>query len=62
MASRFMKVEEVAEQLQIAKSTAYALIQTWNQELDEMGYYTKAGSIPRKYFEKKCYGYDEQQT
>ena len=31
----------------------------WNKELKSEGYFTKAGSIPRAYFEKKCYGFAE---
>lgn len=53
-----MNVKEVAKALQIAESTAYAVIRGWNKELEEMGYFTKAGSIPTAFFKKKCYGYD----
>ena len=47
--------------LGIAESTAYAVIREWNKELKSEGYFTKAGSIPRAYFEKKCYGFAEAQ-
>ena len=48
-----MNVKEVAKALQIAETTAYAVIRGWNKELEEMGYFTKAGSIPTAFFKKK---------
>ena len=59
MENRYLSANEVAKLLGIAESTAYAVIRGWNRELKEMGYFTKAGSVPRAYFEKKCYGYDK---
>ena len=56
-----LSAKEVAELLGIAESTAYAVIRGWNKELKAQGYFTKAGSVPRAYFEKKCYGYGEAQ-
>ncbi|MBO5237868.1 MAG: DNA-binding protein [Lachnospiraceae bacterium] len=61
MTQRYMSAKEVAAQLQIAKSTAYAVIREWNKELEEQGYFTKAGSIPTAYFHKKCYGFQLEQ-
>ena len=58
---RYMNVKEVAKALQIAESTAYAVIRGWNKELEKMGYFTKAGSIPTAFFKKKCYGFDSEQ-
>ena len=46
MMNRYLSAKEVAELLGIA-------------ELKSEGYFTKAGSIPRAYFEKKCYGFAE---
>ncbi len=59
--NRNLSAKEVAELLGIAESTAYAVIRGWNKELKAQGYFTKAGSVPRAYFEKKCYGYGEAQ-
>lgn len=56
----YVTAEEVAKELQIARSTAYSLIRKWNKELNEMGYFTKSGSIPRAFFIKKCYGYESE--
>ena len=61
MTKRYLSAKEVAELLGIAESTAYAVIRGWNKELKAQGYFTKAGSVPRAYFEKKCYGYGEAQ-
>ena len=59
MMNRYLSAKEVAELLGIAESTAYTVIREWNKELKREGYFTKAGSIPRTYFEKKCYGFAE---
>lgn len=61
MTNRHLSVKEVAGLLDIAESTAYAIIREWNKELKAQGYFTKAGSVPRAYFEKKCYGFSEAQ-
>ena len=59
MTSHYLTAKEVAKLLQIADSTAYTVIREWNKELKEKGYFTKSGSIPRAYFEKKCYGFSD---
>ena len=41
--------------------TSLNLVEEWNKELKAQGYFTKAGSVPRAYFEKKCYGFSEAQ-
>ena len=61
MSNRYLSAKEVAELLGIAESTAYAAIREWNKELKSEGYFTKAGSVPKAYFEKKCYGFNEAQ-
>ncbi len=55
----FMDVKEVSEKLGVSRSKAYNTIREWNDELRKMGYFTKSGSVPRAFFEKKCYGYEE---
>ncbi len=59
MTNRYLSAKEVAELLEIAESTAYAVIREWNKELKSEGYFTKAGSIPKAFFEKKCYGFNK---
>ena len=61
MTNRYLSAKEVAGLLGIAESTAYAVIRKWNKELKSAGYFTKAGSIPIAYFEKKCYGFGDAQ-
>ncbi len=60
MAQKFLTAKEVATQLHVAESTAYVIIRRWNKELEEMGYFVKAGSVPEAYFAKKCYGYTNE--
>ena len=45
MTNRYLSAKEVAGLLDIAESTAYAVIRKWNKELKEQGYFTKAGSV-----------------
>lgn len=53
----FMRVDDVARELDVSKSYAYKIVQKLNSELQEMGYLTISGRVSRKYFyEKFCYG------
>lgn len=56
----FMNVKEVSEKLGVSRTKACNTIREWNDELKSMGYFTKSGSVPRAFFEKKFYGYEEQ--
>ncbi|MDE5764094.1 MAG: DNA-binding protein [Ruminococcus sp.] len=52
----FMRVEDVARELDVSKSYAYKIVQQLNKELAEKGYLTISGRINRKYFlERTCY-------
>lgn len=51
----FMRVEEVATELDVSKSHAYKIVQKLNAELKEMGYLTISGRVNRKYFMEKLY-------
>lgn len=58
----FMRVDDVARELDVSKSYAYKVVQKLNAELKEMGYITVAGRISRKFFlERVCYG-ESQKT
>ncbi len=59
----FMRVEEVAESMDVSKPYAYQLIRQLNEELKSKGRITIAGRIDRKYFCEKFYGVqvDEKQ-
>ena len=56
----FMKVEDVAMELDISRSFAYKVMQKLNAELREKGFLTIAGRVNRKYFMEKFY-YDEKE-
>lgn len=52
MENKFMRVEEVAEVLEVSTSFAYKVIRQLNDELK-----ANSGRVNRKYFqEKACYG------
>lgn len=51
----FMRVDEVAEALDVSVPYAYKLIRELNEELKKKGCITIAGRIDRKYFYEKFY-------
>lgn len=56
----FMRVDEVAEELDVSIPYAYKLIRKMNEELKKTGCITIAGRIDRKFFHEKLYGTKEQ--
>lgn len=52
---KFYTADDVAELLNISKSTAYREIRSLNNELKKRGYITLSGRIPRKFFDEKFY-------
>ena len=53
----FMRVEDVARELDVSKSYAYKIVQKLNQELEAKGYITISGRVNKQYFlERTCYG------
>ena len=52
----FMRVDEVAEELDVSVPYAYKLIKKLNEELKKTGCITIAGRIDRKFFYEKFYG------
>ena len=57
MKNRFICAEEVAQELSVSKPYAYKLIRKLNQELEKEGFLVIAGKVPRRYFEKRWYGF-----
>ena len=55
----FMRVNEVAEALDVSKPYAYKLIRELNEELKRKGCITIAGRIDRKFFLEKFYGVNQ---
>lgn len=54
-----MDVNDVMNELEVKKSKAYAIIRQLNRELEDEGYRSVRGKIPRAYWEKKYYGYSD---
>ena len=52
----FMRVNEVAEELEVSMSYAYKLIRQMNKKLAKTGCITISGRIDRKFFHEKFYG------
>lgn len=56
----FLRVEEVAEKLDVSIPYAYKLIRSMNAELKKTGCITISGRIDRKFFYEKFYGTRDQ--
>ena len=56
MDNRFIRVDEVAEELDVSKPYAYKLIRKFNEELKEKGFLTIAGRVNRQYFNERFFG------
>ena len=54
MENRFIRAEEVADELGVSKPYAYKLIRQLNEELK--GFITIAGRVNRQYFNERLYG------
>ena len=52
----FLRVDEVAAELDVSKPYAYKLIRQLNEELKSKGYLTIAGRVNRQYFMERLYG------
>ncbi len=50
---------ELAEMLGISVGHAYKIIRRLNQELSDDGFLVIAGKVPKRYFEKRWYGFSE---
>ena len=57
----FIRVEEVAKELDVSIPYAYKLIRSMNAELKKTGCITISGRIDRKFFYEKFYGTRDQQ-
>ncbi len=52
---RFLTATDVAELLDVSRSTAYRIIKRLNDELNKAGKLTVAGKISAKYFYENTY-------
>lgn len=53
----YITTSELAEMLGVSVGHAYKIIRKLNQELAEQGFLVIAGKVPRRYLEKRWYGY-----
>lgn len=53
----YITASELAESLGVSLGQAYKIIRQLNSELAKEGYITVSGKCPRRYLEKKWYGY-----
>lgn len=56
MENKFIRAEEVAQELSVSKPYAYKLIRQLNEELKEKGFITTTGRVNRQYFYERLYG------
>jgi hypothetical protein len=56
----FIRVDEVAQLLDVSRPYAYKLIRRLNEELKKKGCIVIAGRIDRKFFFEKFYGTEKQ--
>ena len=59
MKSVFYTAQEVAEILGVSRTKAYKIVKELNIELREKGYIIIAGKVPKRYFEERCYAFNE---
>lgn len=53
----FINAKELAEMLDISVGHSYKIIRQLNEELEKDGFLIVAGKVPRRYFEKRWYGF-----
>lgn len=56
MDTKFIRAEDVAQELNVSKPYAYKLIRQLNEELRAKGYITISGRVNRQYFYERLYG------
>ena len=56
METKFIRVDEVAKELDVSTSYAYKLIRQLNNELKAKGFVVIAGRVNRQYFNERLYG------
>ena len=61
MKNKFIRVNEVAEELQVSVPYAYKIIKKLNDELKEKGFMTISGRVNRDYFYQRFFGKQEKE-
>ena len=57
--NNMMTANDIATELGVSRGHAYKLIRQLNEELEASGYIVVSGKVPRAFWEKKFYGYQE---
>ena len=60
MENRFIRADDVAQELNVSKPYAYKLIRKLNEELKAKGLITIAGRVSRQYFSERIYGVERR--
>ena len=55
MEKKFIRVDEVARELDISISHAYKIMHQLNEELEAKGFVTVSGRLNRQYFNERLY-------
>ena len=61
MDNKFIRAEDVAQELNVSKPYAYKLIRQLNEELRAKGYITISGRVNRQYFYERLYGAEREE-
>ncbi len=61
MKNKFIRAEDVAQELNVSKPYAYKLIRQLNEELRAKGYITISGRVNRQYFYERLYGAEREE-
>ncbi len=56
MENKFIRVDEVANELGVSRPYAYKLIRQLNEELKSKGFITFAGRVNLQYYNERLYG------
>lgn len=60
--NKFIRADDVAQELSVSEPYAYKLIRKLNEELKAQGFITIAGRVNRQYFYEKLYGAGKAST
>lgn len=56
----YITAPEMANMLGVSVGYAYKIIRSLNKELAKDGYIVIAGKVPKGYFQKRWFGFDEK--
>jgi len=60
--SLFYTAKEVQEMLGVSRGKAYKIVRELNEQLDDKGFITVAGKVPKQFFQEHFYGMEIQQN